>query len=122
MLPSEIRTSTVHVGPFLDDLGAPWSGTVTVASSTPRVWDAAGAVITPRPVVVALDDDGRAAIPLATTDQPGFSDGAGNPVTGWTYTLTVALPGAPPVEHTFGLPESSGPDVRVVPPTHPQAA
>ena len=93
MLPSDIRTTTVHVGPFLDDLGEPWSGTVTVESSIARVWDASAAVISPRPAVVALGDDGTAAIPLATTDQPGFSDGAGRPVSGWTYTLTVELAG-----------------------------
>jgi hypothetical protein len=115
MLPSEIRTSTVHVGPFLDDLGAPWSGSVTVESSTARVWDASAAVISPRPAVVALADDGTAAIRLATTDQPGFSDGQGHPVTGWTYTLTVELPGVAPLRQTFDLPTSAGPDVRLTP-------
>jgi hypothetical protein len=121
MLPSEIRTTTVHVGPFLDDVGAPWSGSVTVLSSTPRVWDATAAMITPRPAVVVLDEDGRAAIPLATTDQPGFSDGAGNPVSGWTYTLTIELAGAAPVSRTFDLPASSGQDVQVTLPTNAPA-
>lgn len=114
MLPSDIRTSTVHVGPFLDDLGAPWAGTVTVESSTARVWDAGNAVIHPRPAVVPLGDDGTAAIPLATTDQPGFSDGRGRAVTGWTYTLTVELPGSAPMSRTFDLPTSAGPEVRLV--------
>ncbi|WP_175346199.1 hypothetical protein [Cellulomonas humilata] len=114
MLPSDIRTATVHVGPFLDDLGEPWSGTVTVESSTARVWDATAAVISPRPAVVPLGGDGTAAIPLATTDQPGFSDGAGRPVTGWTYTLTVQLAGVAPVRRTFDLPTSTGPDLRLM--------
>ena len=74
MLPSDIRTTTVRLGPFLDDLGSPWSGRVTVTSSTARIWDACRAVLRPRPAVVELGADGTASLRLATTDQVGFSD------------------------------------------------
>ncbi|NKY38580.1 hypothetical protein HGA02_03300, partial [Cellulomonas septica] len=113
MLPTQIRTATVRLGPFLDDLGSPWTGRVTVRSSTARVWDASGATVHPRPAVVALDEHGGATLRLPTTDQPGFSDGAGRPVTGWSYTVTLELDGVPPVRHTFRLPGDVGDDVHV---------
>ncbi|GCD19145.1 hypothetical protein CTKZ_07070 [Cellulomonas algicola] len=114
MLPSQIRTATVRLGPFLDDLGSPWTGRVTVRSSAARVWDASGATVHPRPAVVALDEHGGATLRLPTTDQPGFSDGAGRPVTSWSYTVTLELDGEPPVRHTFPLPGDEGDDVRVI--------
>lgn len=113
MLPTRIRTATVRLGPYLDDLGSPWTGRVTVRSSTARVWDASGATVHPRPAVVALDEHGGATLRLPTTDQPGFSDGAGRPVTDWSYTVTLELDGAPPVRHTFRLPGDEGDDVHV---------
>ncbi|MBB2922271.1 hypothetical protein [Cellulomonas cellasea] len=111
-----IRTAAVVVGPFVDDAGAPWSGEVTVTSSTPRVWTATGAVVAPRPVPVALADDGTATLDLPVTDQPGFTDGAGRALTGWTYTVAVALDGAPYARHTFALPSRVAADgpVRLV--------
>lgn len=113
MLPSDIRTAAVRLGPFVDDLGSPWSGRVTVTSSTPRVWDATRAVVRPRPAVVELDADGCATLRLATTDQDGFSDGAGRPARGWTYTVSLELDGAEPVAHTFTLPGRAGDDVHL---------
>ncbi|MCG2802810.1 MAG: hypothetical protein L6311_12035 [Cellulomonas sp.] len=114
MLPSDIATATVHLGPYLDDLGRPWRGTVTVTSSSPRVWDLTGAVLSPRPAVVELDEQGAAALRLAITDQPGFSDGAGNAVRGWTYTVTLDLDGTPIVGHTFALPGDGPTEVQLV--------
>ncbi|MEZ0449084.1 hypothetical protein [Cellulomonas sp. ICMP 17802] len=108
MVPIEIRTAAVHVGPFVDDLGSPWTGRVTVESSRSRVWDATGTVVRPRPAAVALDAEGAATIRLATTDQPGFTDGAGRAVRHWSYTLTLELDGAPGVRHSFRLPGDAG--------------
>ncbi|TQL03161.1 hypothetical protein [Cellulomonas sp. SLBN-39] len=104
MLPNQIRTTTVTLGPFVDDVGAPWPGRVTVTSSTPRVWAATGAVVAPRAAPVPLDDDGRATLRLPFTDQPGFTDGAGRALTGWTYTLALTLDGQEYARHTFALP------------------
>lgn len=111
-----IRTARVVLGPFVDDTGEPWSGEVTVTSSTPRVWAATGAVVAPRPVPVALGADGTATLDLPVTDQPGFTDGAGRALTGWTYTVDVALDGAPYARHTFALPSrvAAGGPVRLV--------
>ncbi|MBU4336214.1 MAG: hypothetical protein KJ548_06545, partial [Actinobacteria bacterium] len=114
MLPSDVATATVHLGPYLDDPGRPWSGRVTVTSSSPRVWDLTGAVLSPRPAVVELDEHGTAALRLATTDQPGFSDGAGNAVRGWTYTVTLDLDGTPAVGRTFALPGDGPAEVQLV--------
>lgn len=122
MLPSDVRTATVHLGPFVDDLGSPWSGRVTVTSSTPRVWDASGAVVRPRPAVVELDADGAARLRLATTDQAGFSDGAGRPARGWWYTVSLELDGAEPVAYTFALPGRAGDDVHLTLPLGPEPA
>lgn len=115
MLPPTVRTATVHLGPFVDDVGAPWSGRVTLTSNVPRVWAATGAVVEPRPVVVELDDDGAAELTLAVTDQPGFTDLDGRLLPGWTYVVVVELDGQPPVRHVFGLPAggSSEPSVRL---------
>lgn len=121
MSTSGISSATVHLGPFVDDLGSPWTGRVTVVSSTARVWDATGVTVHPRPAVVALDEHGAATLRLPTTDQPGFSDGAGRPVTGWSYTVTLELDGAPPVRHTFRLPGEGRDDVHVTLPVHPEA-
>lgn len=111
-----IRTARVVLGPFVDDAGEPWTGEVTVTSSTPRVWAATGAVVAPRPVPVALTADGTAALDLPVTDQPGFTDGAGRALTGWTYTVDVVLDGAPYARHTFALPSRVAADgpVRLV--------
>ncbi|MGW6132548.1 hypothetical protein ACWFNE_21180, partial [Cellulomonas sp. NPDC055163] len=111
-----IRTAVVVVGPFVDDAGEPWRGEVTVTSSTPRVWAATGAVVAPRPVPVVLAADGTATLDLPVTDQPGFTDGAGRALTGWTYTVDVVLDGAPYARHTFALPSRVSADgpVRLV--------
>ncbi|MFS0699080.1 hypothetical protein AB6N24_03805 [Cellulomonas sp. 179-A 4D5 NHS] len=116
MQETAIRTARVVLGPFVDDAGEPWSGEVTVTSSTPRVWAATGAVVAPRPVPVALTADGTATLDLPVTDQPGFTDGAGRALTGWTYTVDVVLDGAPYARHTFALPSrvAAGGPVRLV--------
>ncbi|MFS0699081.1 hypothetical protein AB6N24_03810 [Cellulomonas sp. 179-A 4D5 NHS] len=102
--PSPVVMATVVLGPFLDDVGAPWPGEVTVTSSTPRVRAATGAVVAPRPAVVPLAPDGTATVALPVTDQPGFTDGEGRALTGWTYTVAVALAGTPWARRTFTLP------------------
>lgn len=104
MLPTAIRTASVTLGPFLDDLGQPWSGRLTVTSSTVRVWLATGAVIAPRPAALDLADDGTARVTLAATDQPGFTDGAGRPLLGWTYTAVLEHDGVEVARHEFGVP------------------
>ncbi|MBB2922272.1 hypothetical protein [Cellulomonas cellasea] len=113
---SPVATATVVLGPFLDDVGEPWPGEVTVTSSTPRVWAATGAVVAPRPAVVPLAPDGTATVALPVTDQPGFTDGEGRALTGWTYTVVVALAGTPWARRTFALPGRLAVDgaVRVV--------
>lgn len=111
-----IRTASVVVGPFVDDAGEPWPGAVTVTSSTPRVWAATGEVVAPRPVPLALGPDGTATLDLPVTDQPGFTDGVGRALTGWTYTVDVTLGGEPYAQHTFALPArvAAGGPVRLV--------
>jgi len=103
-LPDGVLTVTVEFGPYLDDNGNPYTGTVQFWSSTPRVWAATGAPILPRPIVVPLGIDGTGSVVLAATDEDGFTDGAGNSVTDWTYDVETRLAGRVGIRSTFALP------------------
>lgn len=67
----------------------------------------------PRPVEQELDATGTARLTLAATDQPGFADADGTPLTGWTYRVVVALDGHVPVTRDVELPAGTC-DGRVV--------
>jgi hypothetical protein len=103
-LPPAILTCTVTFGPFLDDVGVPFKGTVVFTSSRAKVWLATGTPILSRPVAVPLDEFGTGSITLPRTDQAGFGDGAGHAVTNWTYSATVQLDGAVTDVRVFQLP------------------
>lgn len=109
MLPAAVRTVPVTLGPFVDDVGEPWTGRVTVTSSTVRVWRATGAVVAPRPVAVELADDGTARVTLTATDQPGFTDTSGRALDAWTYTAVLEQDGAEVSRHEFAVPTPPAP-------------
>lgn len=112
-LPSGVLTATVTFGPYMDDAGAPRSGTVVFRTSSKRVWTATGEVIMPRALSVTLNGSGAGSIVLPATDQPGFSDGAGNSVTDWTYTADIKLSGSNSDRRTFMLPTGGVDDLTV---------
>lgn len=112
-LPSGVLTATVTFGPYMDDAGAPRSGTVVFRTSSKRVWTATGEVIMPRALTVTLNGSGAGSIVLPATDQPGFSDGAGNSVTNWTYTADDQLTGSNSARRTFMLPTGGVDDLTV---------
>lgn len=107
-LPPGIETREVHAGPFLDDEGKPFRGSVTFTSSRPRVWAATGTPILPRPLKRDLDENGECWIALPATNQDGYTDGAGNAVKDWTYTARVDLQGRGADSRTFQVPEGAG--------------
>lgn len=115
MFPAGMRTATLQVGPYLDDSGAPRRGSVTVAATTTRVWQPDGTVLAPSPVVVPLDPTGTGRVTLPATDQAGFVDADGAPVS-WRYRVVVTLEGADPAERETDLPGGTcdGRVVRVV--------
>jgi lysophospholipase L1-like esterase len=116
-LPVGVLTATVTIGPELDDAGLPYGDEIesvfSFVSSTPKVWSATSTPITPRPIQVPLDATGSGSIVLAATDQPGFTDGAGNSVTNWTYTVTRRYKGRAASTTTFQLPTAGATGVVV---------
>lgn len=104
MLPPAIITALVRFGPFLDDTGVPFVGSVVFTASRPRVWETTGTPVLPRGLVVQLDETGSGEIRLPATDQPGFTDGIGNAVTNWTYKAEVRLSGREDEVRSFALP------------------
>jgi hypothetical protein len=92
-LPVGIVTKTVHFGPFLDDYGVPFSGSVSVVADTDKIWEATGTPIYARTKTLQLDAAGTTEFELIAVDQPGFTDGEGNDISDWTYTATVQLEG-----------------------------
>src|SRR5690606_40484984 len=76
----------------------------TFTASRPKVWAATGTPIMPRPLVAQLDEDGMGEIVLPATDQPGFTDGAGNAVTDWTYRVAIDLAGRASETRSFQVP------------------
>src|SRR5690606_10902911 len=49
-------------------------------------------------------EDGMGEIVLPATDQPGFTDGAGNAVTDWTYRVAIDLAGRASETRSFQVP------------------
>lgn len=103
-LPPAINTVTVNFGPFINHRGDPFTGSVTFTASRPVVWEATGTPLFPQPMIVTLDVNGSGQIILPATDQAGFTDGAGNAVTDWTYTAAIDLSGRTTDLRNFGLP------------------
>jgi hypothetical protein len=103
-LPPAIITATVNFGPYLDDAGAPFAGAVVFESARAKVWAATGTPILPRPITADLDANGMGSRVLPVTDQPGYTDGAGNAVTNWTYSVSIQLLGVAPERRNIALP------------------
>jgi hypothetical protein len=103
-LPPAIITATVNFGPYLDDAGVPFAGAVVFESARAKVWAATGTPILPRPITVALDSNGMGSRVLPVTDQAGYTDGAGNAVTNWTYSVSIELVGVAPERRNIALP------------------
>ena len=73
---------------YLDSLGNPVVGTVTFTPSPTKVLDyAAATIIIPKPVTVALDNNGRLSVVLPATDDPDVS-----PLY-WTYLVSENFAG-----------------------------
>lgn len=107
-LPAGIQTCEVRFGAFTDFQGNPVSGSVTFTPSRSLIWVATGVPILSSSMKVDLDSSGSGSINLPYTDQPGFSNGAGQTVVNWTYRAVFSLGGVdnpPPV--SFQVP--SGP-------------
>jgi hypothetical protein len=103
-LPPAIITATVNFGPYLDDAGAPFAGAVVFESARAKVWAATGTPILPRALRTVLDANGMGSRVLPVTDQAGYTDGAGNAVSNWTYTVSVELDGVAPDRRNLALP------------------
>ena len=108
--PVGMVTRTVTFPAFFSTGGSPVRAVVSVLSERSFVWDATGEVFLRYPV----EAEGTGApvnIVLPVPDQSGMSDGAGNAISGWTYTATYRLSGGtePPEKTTFELPASGSP-------------
>lgn len=93
-LPAGILTKMFTFGPGSDDWGVPIGGSASFTPSRSRVWTATGAPIYIATKTVVFDGAGNGSVQLICTDQPGFQDGAGNPVTNWTYQVRLSVAGA----------------------------
>lgn len=104
-LPAGVITATVQFGAYLDDAGEPSQGRVVFTSSRPRVWVATGDVIGPSGLSVDMVA-GAGSIVLPVTDQPGYTDGYGNPDPPVVYTAEVRRDGWGVRSIVFALPSA----------------
>ncbi len=109
--PDGMLTRVVSFPTFVDLEGLPVKATIRVFSSRPLVWAATGQTVL-RDAELVMHETG-VQMTLPTTDQAGVTDGAGNIVTGWTYTVAYQLAKGGPIPDTvFTLPiEDSSPVV-----------
>lgn len=113
-LPPEIITAQVNFGPFVDDHGVPYEGSVTFSSSAQKIWQATGTPIMPRPVKFPLDPDGMGVVRLPVNDQPGYVNHLGEGIVGWTYSASIELVGGPRVRRrVFSLQANGAVDLVV---------
>ena len=95
-------TSRTVVGTWLaPDAATPQSGQVLFQPSHRLTRTVAPRAILPqRPLIVALDEDGAISVDLPCTDDPELQP------SGWVWTVTERIHGAPDVEWSFDLPDA----------------
>lgn len=72
MLPPDLDTVTVYLGPYLTPAGVPVGGTVTFTPEWPLVHGPSGTTILAAPVPAILDDAGTASVVLPASDAAGL--------------------------------------------------
>lgn len=107
--PDGMLTRVVSFPTFVDLEGLPVKATLRVFASRPLVWAATGQTVLRDAELVMHETSVQMTLP--TTDQAGITDGAGNIVTDWTYTVAYQLGKGGPIPDTvFDLPiEDSSP-------------
>jgi hypothetical protein len=98
----DLSTVTVTMGPFLDFMGYPVSGSVTFTPSTSVTHLDTGTPILNKPVVVSLALDGRGSVTLPATDDPRLTP------LGFTYVVSYNLNGPSPSAKAIALPAGVG--------------
>ena len=107
-LPSGVATKLVTVGKYYaadGTLSTNWTGSVTIAN--PLRWTATGDIVEPISMQITRAGDGTGSIRLPITDQAGWVDTSGTPITGWYYTLKVSSTDFTQRDRVFQLPASA---------------
>jgi len=102
--PDGMITARVTINPPIDDAGVAQAGRYTFKSSRPRIWTATSTPVLPRPITVLVGPATPGEIILPSTDQPGYSDGAGNSVIDFTYEVHISVQGQSPRTINLALP------------------
>lgn len=88
-IPAGISTALVHLDAPVSFIGEDGRIHARIYPSIPLVWAATGTPIGNFVDNISLDPGVELAIQLPHVDQPGFLDGSGNTVTGWSYRIEV---------------------------------
>jgi hypothetical protein len=106
-LPAGITTATVTFGSTVDFQGNPVTTKLKVQPSATVFWSGTHAPMVAFAINVESDTEGSVVLPH--TDQAGFLDLNGQPVTNWTYKVTgswTSSGGTRTFAKEFNLPSS----------------